>query len=358
MTMITKKGGRGLYIHIPFCLTKCPYCDFYSERFAKSLGREYAAAVIRNLRRYTERFDTVYFGGGTPALLYDELKDILAAVNIRDNAEITIEINPCLCTAEILSALYSVGINRLSVGVQSFDEKELSALGRRHKPLTSHHGIELAHKVGFDNISADIMLAVPFQTRETLSETVKRLSSLPITHVSAYMLKIEPSTPFGKAPPTLPDEDKAAELYLLCCELLENAGFGRYEISNFAKAGYESRHNLKYWRCEEYLGIGAAAHSYYNGKRFAVPRDLNVFIHDEVQQTIFTDESPDEREERIMLGLRLCEGIPRELWEPLSGALKRIPRGYYRVSDDGRLSLTASGSLVSNEIIALLLAEL
>jgi len=348
---------RGLYIHIPFCLTKCPYCDFYSERYSKSLGKEYAAAVIRNLRRYPERFDTVYFGGGTPALLYDEIGDIVAAVNISENAEITAEINPCLCTREILSKLFSAGINRLSIGVQSFDEKELSALGRRHKPLTSQRGTELAYEVGFRNISADLMLAVPFQTRETLSETIKRLTNLPITHISAYMLKIEPSTPFGKAPPTLPDEDKAAELYLTCCELLENAGFKRYEISNFAKAGCESRHNLKYWRCEEYLGIGAAAHSYYNKKRFAVPGDLNAFIHDEEQRTIFTDESPDEREERIMLGLRLCKGIPYELWGPLRGALKKIPRGYYRISGDGRLSLTENGSLVSNEIIALLLAE-
>ncbi len=349
---------RGLYIHVPFCLTKCPYCDFYSERLNKSLAEEYAAAVIRNLKRYPERFDTVYFGGGTPALLYEEIRDILAEVNAAEGAEITVEINPCLCTREILSRLFSAGINRLSVGVQSFDEKELSALGRRHKPITSQQGIELAYNIGFRNISADIMLAVPFQTRETLSETIRRLSALPITHISAYMLKIEPSTPFGKAPPTLPDEDAAAELYLMCCELLENAGFKQYEISNFAKAGCESRHNLKYWHCEEYLGIGAAAHSYYNKKRFAVPRDLDSFIRDEEQLTVFTDETPNEREERIMLGLRLCEGIPRELWEPLSGALKKIPRGYYRISHDGRLSLTAKGFLLSNEIIALLLAEL
>ncbi len=347
---------RGLYIHVPFCLTKCPYCDFYSERFTKSLAEEYAAAVIRNLKRYPERFDTVYFGGGTPALLYTEISDILAEVNAAEGAEITVEINPCLCTGEILSKLFSAGVNRLSVGVQSFDEKELSALGRRHKPITSQQGIECAYNVGFRNISTDIMLAVPFQTRETLSETVRRLSALPITHISAYMLKIEPSTPFGKAPPALPDEDAAAELYLLCCELLENAGFKQYEISNFAKDNCESRHNLKYWHCEEYLGIGAAAHSYYNKKRFAVPRDLDAFIKDKEQRTVITDDSPDEREERIMLGLRLCEGIPRELWEPLSGALKKIPRGYYRISHDGRLALTAKGFLLSNEIIALLLA--
>ncbi len=350
-------GGRGLYIHVPFCLTKCPYCDFYSERYTVSLAKEYAAAVIRNLRRYPERFDTVYFGGGTPALLYREIVDILAAVNIVSNAEITVEINPCLCTDEILSELLAAGVNRLSVGVQSFDDRELSALGRRHKSIESERGIKRAYDAGFGNISADIMLAVPLQTQKTLKESIERLLSLPITHISAYMLKIEPSTPVGKNPPALPDEDETAELYLQCCELLKKSGFKQYEISNFAKAGFESRHNLKYWRWEEYLGIGTAAHSFYDRKRFAVPRDIYKFINAETQPTENTDEYSNECDERIMLGLRLSEGISKELWEPLKGALKRIPREYYR-TDGGRLSLTPKGFLVSNEIIALLLAEL
>ena len=345
---------RGLYIHVPFCLTKCPYCDFYSVPFSQKAAREYADAVIRNLERYDEPFGSVYFGGGTPILLAPYLKEITEHVRIESGAEITVEANPCMCVPKTLEELRAAGVNRLSIGVQSLNDGELSALGRRHTAVQAEQAVLAAKSAGFDNISADIMLATPKQTEKSLSETIDRLVSLPIAHVSAYLLKIEPNTPFGKNPPELSlDEDETAELYLSAVSDLAAAGFAQYEISNFAKNGFESRHNLIYWRREEYLGIGPAAHSFYNGKRFAVPRDIRKFIGSPVQDEAVTDGSPDETEERIMLGLRLTEGIPEELWKPHEKRLRFIPREYYTIKN-GRLSLTPRGFLLSNEIITLL----
>ena len=346
---------RGLYIHVPFCLTKCPYCDFYSVPFSHKTAREYANAVIRNLSRYDEPFRTVYFGGGTPILLAPYIGDILRSIRVESGAEVTAEANPCLCSPKTLEQLRSAGVNRLSIGVQSLNGGELSALGRRHSALQAEQAVLTAKSAGFDNISADIMLAIPKQTEASLSETTARLAELPLTHISAYLLKIEPRTPFGKTPPETPDEDETAALYLSAVKQLGALGFTQYEISNFAKAGFESRHNLIYWRREEYLGIGPAAHSFYNGKRFAVPRDIRRFIESPAQTEEITDDCPDETEERVMLGLRLSEGIPEELWKPLESRLRFVPREYYTIKN-GRLALTAQGFLLSNEIIALLLS--
>lgn len=344
---------RGLYIHVPFCLTKCPYCDFYSVSFSKQTAEEYAQAVIRNLKRYDETFGTVYFGGGTPILLAPYMAEILRTVRVECGAEITVEANPCMCIPKTLDELLDAGVNRLSIGVQSLNDSELSALGRRHTALQAEQAIQAASAAGFADISADIMLAVPNQTRETLGETISRLAALPLTHISAYLLKLEQGTPFGAQPPVIPNEDETAELYLVAVEQLSQLGFKQYEISNFAKAGFESRHNLLYWHREEYLGIGPAAHSFYNDKRFAVPRDLKHFLDSLAQAEIITDENPNETEERIMLGLRLTEGIPESLWKPLESRLRFIPRDYYRI-DGGRLALTPKGFLLSNEIIAVL----
>lgn len=343
---------------MPFCAAKCPYCDFYSQKYTGSAARAYTDAVIRNLKRYDEQFDTVYLGGGTPILLHRYIGEILSGVCTCANAEITAEANPCLCTDEALYNLRSAGVNRISIGVQSLCDNELSALGRRHTAAQAEKAITDARRAGFGNISADLMLAIPQQTRTSLDATLDRLTALPIQHISAYLLKIEPETPFGNNPPDISlDDDETAELYLHTVKRLAEKGFAQYEISNFSKAGYESRHNLKYWRCEEYLGIGPAAHSFYGGKRFAVPCDLHGFISSEYQPTQYTDENPDGFEERVMLGLRLAEGIPEELYKPLEKALCKIPKQYYKM-ENGRLSLTAEGFLLSNEIISLLLAEL
>lgn len=350
-------SNPGLYIHVPFCRKKCPYCDFYSVGFREDLAEQYADAVIKNLRYYNENYDTVYFGGGTPILLARHIPRILKECRISENAEITVECNPLEMTSETLNILRQSGVNRLSAGVQSAVNSELKALGRTHNFEQAERAIITAHKNGFDDISVDVMLGIPEQNISSLTYTIDRLCRLPITHVSAYLLKIEPNTVFGKKPPILPDEDKCAELYLSAVNLLAENGFIQYEISNFSKPRMESRHNLKYWRREEYLGIGAAAHSFYHGKRFAVARNLREYIESLRQIEIVTDDSPDETEEKIMLGLRLCEGIEKALWERVKSALPLIPKQYYKIEND-RLSLTPEGFLVSNEIISTLLAHL
>lgn len=350
-------SNPGLYIHVPFCRKKCPYCDFYSVGFREDLAEQYADAVLRNLRYYNERFDTVYFGGGTPILLARQIPRILAEVHRTASAEVTVECNPLEMDKETLKILRGCGVNRLSVGIQSAVDEELAALGRTHTFEQARQAVLTANKVGFYDISADIMIGTPGQTAETLTRTIGELGDLPLTHISAYMLKIEPNTVFGKKPPALPDEDETAELYLSAVCLLENARFMQYEVSNFARRGMTSRHNLKYWRREEYIGIGAAAHSFYKGKRFAVARNLREFIASEHQTEAITDSAPDELEERIMLGLRLTEGIPKELWSLIQSGLPLIPKQYYKIEND-RLSLTADGFLVSNEIISTLLTYL
>lgn len=342
----------GLYIHVPFCVKKCPYCDFYSVPHSGWKTKDYEAAVIRNIKRYGLQYDTVYFGGGTPALFPYQIGKILEAADYTEDAEITVECNPDSVDECALLYLRKSGVNRLSFGVQSLSIEELSALGRTHHPERAKAMIRLAAKLGFENISADLMLGIPHQTEQSLSRTIAELCELPITHVSAYILKIEPNTVFGKKPPELPDEDVQAALYLQAVELLEAGGFAQYEISNFAKPGYESRHNLKYWRCEEYVGIGSAAHSYYGGKRYAVPRSLAKFLENEAQPEEPTDDAPDREEERIMLGLRLTEGIP--LTSELAERLALIPKHLYK-TENGRVALTPEGFLVSNEIISLLI---
>ena len=348
----------GLYIHVPFCRKKCPYCDFYSTGYSEELAAQYADAVRRNLRYYNGKYDTVYFGGGTPILLAGHIHDILAEASIERGAEITVECNPLEMDEETLTRLHNCGVNRLSVGVQSAVAGELRALGRTHTFEQAKEAILMANRVGFENISVDLMLGTPRQDLTSLTYTITQLRELPITHVSAYMLKIEPRTVFGKKPPDdLPDEDETAELYLSAVNMLRSIGFEQYEISSFARNGMKSRHNLKYWRREEYLGIGAAAHSFHKGRRFAVKRDLREFIASERQIEITTDDDINETEERILLGLRLTEGIPEELWRHVESALTLIPKQYYRI-ENNRLSLTAEGFLVSNGVISTLLANL
>lgn len=349
--------SRGLYIHVPFCVRKCPYCDFYSEAGHDGLKADYAEAVVRNLRNYPEQFDTVYFGGGTPNLIAEHIPAILKAVNAAPNAEISAECNPASATPETLRIMREAGINRISIGVQSLQDNELKKLGRLHNAAQAEELILQAREAGFGSISADVMLGIPGQTADSLTDTIERLADLPVQHISAYMLTLEPATPFGKSPPSdMADDDQMADLYALCQRLCEQHGFRQYEISNFAREGFQCRHNLKYWRDEEYLGIGPAAHSFYAGKRFAVPRSLEAFIRAESQPVEITDDSPGDYDERVMMGLRLAEGIPEELYKPLEKALKLIPAEYYCI-DGGRLSLTGAGFPVYNYIVSLLLAH-
>jgi oxygen-independent coproporphyrinogen-3 oxidase len=362
-----------LYVHTPFCLRKCPYCDFYSVAYTDELADAYTGALIRAIETQPYgalRAETVYFGGGTPVLLgtarIGRVLDAIARVFSSDMSEITLEANPAAVSRDELYSLRRLGINRISFGVQSLIDGELAALGRLHSAAEARQSLLDAAAAGFASISADLMLAIPGQTEDSLARSVAALAALPIRHVSAYLLKIEESTPFWaqKNALALPDEDETADRYIQCVESLETGGFHQYEISNFARDNRTSRHNLTYWRCGEYLGVGPAAHSFLGGRRFYFPRELDAFIAAEKPFDLTVDDGPGGGiAERMMLALRLTEGFDTSALPPEAAtAIQRktaplIARGLVRVSGTN-LSLTPEGFLLSNPITASLLEEL
>jgi len=361
----------GLYIHVPFCRKKCPYCDFYSLPFSKELERKYVNSVVKNIDFCKgEVLDSIYFGGGTPSILSNEsYTEIFSAINESFTLvapEITLEANPCTVDLEKLAFLRQVGFNRISFGVQSCVNSELEKLGRLHNFEQAKSAVLNAKKAGFENISCDLMLGIIGQNAETLSYSINQLSKLPITHISAYILKIEVETAYNnpKIIEQLSDEDLVADLYLQAIDELSKKGFEQYEISNFAKKGFECKHNLKYWHCEEYLAIGPSAHSFYKGKRCAVPSSVTEFIENQRQIEVVTEENPRTFEEVAMLALRLSEGLSFETCEEFGidfGDLikKAEPlerAGFVKISDTG-ISITKEGFLISNVIIGKLLFD-
>lgn len=365
----------GLYIHVPFCMSKCRYCDFYSFPSDGSLYGPYAgrvkAALEHYRNRYARRYNSLYFGGGTPLLLGEkQLAEIVKAALplLEGDPEITAEGNPAAAGAVDFGALRAAGINRLSFGLQSSDERELSALGRRHSPKDAADTVAAAQRAGFENISLDLMLGVPYQTEESLLESIDFCASLGVEHISVYMLKIEEGTPLASSGLRFlcADEEKSADLYLLACGELERRGFKQYEISNFARPGFESRHNLKYWRDEEYLGIGPSAHSFMEGRRFYFERDLASFMEKPFEE-LEREEGPGGGwEEYAMLRLRLKEGLDTAELERLfpSSPAKDILRraalyaGHGLLEIDGeKISFTPRGFLLSNALTAELVYE-
>ncbi len=361
----------GIYIHIPFCKSKCPYCDFYSFKPDETQKDSYLKAVLRCLEeqkaQVKDTVDTVYFGGGTPSFFGGErIKAVLDCIKENYNLvapEITVECNPSSASDEFFKVIAEAGVNRISMGMQSAVDSERKILGRLSKREETEKAIAFAKSHGIDNISLDIMLGVPNQTIESLDESIDFLLSSDIKHISAYMLKIEEGTPFYKMQSsfTLPDEDTVCEMYLHTVKRLSENGFMQYEISNFAKEGFESRHNLHYWRTEEYLGIGPSAHSFLNGKRFYFERDFNSFL---TKPTIIYDGEGGSEEEFIMLSLRLSEGFSKEKFkkrfgkDPNEEIFKRAEvfekNGLINITED-RISLTPEGFLLSNTIIGNLL---
>lgn len=360
----------GIYIHVPFCMRKCPYCDFYSLIFDEDTAEKYVQAVCRNIeayKKYNISADTVYFGGGTPSLLTPEQIDrIISAVTDSfelQSAEITLEANPSSADYDNLRKFKSSGINRLSLGVQSTDDKQLRFLGRLHDYSGAKKAVECAEKAGFDNISCDIMLGLEGQDLHSLARTVDEITAMPIDHISAYLLKIEKGTAFDceKVRASVADEDMQCEMYLQTCEQLESNGFEQYEISNFAKNGRYSRHNMKYWQGEEYIGFGPAAHSFWNGRRFYVPKDLNKFISGSLQTEMVSEQNPDKLEEYIMLSLRLKQGIDlseikqfgdENISAQIFAKAKQLKYAGLCGVSENRVFLTPKGFLVSNSIIS------
>lgn len=359
----------GIYIHVPFCGKKCGYCDFYSLKYSKDNADAYVQAVLRNLDHYGKTqtaVDTVYFGGGTPSLLSPEqlaliIERIQSRFSFENDCEITLEANPSGLSPDKLKKLRHIGINRLSIGVQSMSDSQLKFLGRSHDSARAEKAVLDAADAGFTNISCDLMLALPGQTSYDIDYSVNRLCSMPISHISAYILKIESGTPFdcGSIRSDLPDDDSTAELYLHTVDILEQHGFFQYEVSNFAKPSFESRHNCRYWQCRDYLGIGPSAHSCFGGKRFAAENNLEKFISSDVQPVRITDESPCGFEEYAMLRLRLRDGLDlRSAGEKRSMIEKKLPpliKNGYIIFDNDIISLTPKGFLMSNSVIEYLI---
>ncbi|MGI5887755.1 MAG: radical SAM family heme chaperone HemW [Oscillospiraceae bacterium] len=361
----------GIYIHVPFCASKCPYCDFYSVKTDSSLRERYLSALTNQIRSMPRvNADTIYIGGGTPSQLSPSeiehiLGEIFLSASVERGAEITMEANPGDCSADYLSTLRSAGITRLSLGVQSLDDAVLRNLGRRHSRDEALRALTAAAGT-FKHVNADIMLATPGQTPENEAETIRLFSECGADHVSAYILKCYPGTPFGDKPPRgLPDDDGQAEFYLAACRQLEALGYKHYEISNFSLPGCRSRHNMKYWDCRDYIGLGPAAHSCLQGRRFYSEPDLPGFLStwsspSDRFEELMKEEGDCTAEDYVMLRLRLSDGLDLSKCRERFGKIPRIDPSFLENCERSGLMtvrgdlirLTDRGMVVSNSIIS------
>lgn len=356
----------GIYIHVPFCRSKCPYCDFYSITDDSSLEK-YVDAVCRELEGWGKKankiVDTIYFGGGTPSVLsVDNIIKILNAVkeNFKfKNPEITMEINPADAEFLDFKKLKFYGLNRVSVGAQSLSDSQLRILGRRHNAEDIKKSVNLIKSCGISNISLDMILGVPEQKNEDIRRFADFCVDNDIPHISAYILKIEVGTPyyFNKAGLKFWGDDGLADFYGCACDVLKERGYSHYEISNFSKDGFESRHNLKYWFLDDYLGIGPSAHSFMQGKRFYYEKNLKKFIDD----ARIEHEECDLEKEFIMLALRTKWGVTNESFK--GKVENELPKIYFERAKkferyglvecfDTGIKINESGFLVSNAIIS------
>ena len=370
------KPALGLYIHIPFCKAKCAYCDFYSLAHSEEKMDTYMAALLRHLEEVAPRaagmqVDTVYFGGGTPsylgaARLCRILQTVLRRYDVARDAEITLEANPDSAGDwKELRKLRRAGFNRLSLGVQSTDDALLRRIGRVHTYEQVQQAVMAARKAKFTNLSLDLIYGLPGQTMEDWQRTLADAVALGPEHLSCYGLKLEEGTLLWQQRQTLtlPDDDAQADMYLYTVAALGEMGYEQYEISNFAKSGKESRHNLKYWRMEEYAGFGPGAHSDFGGVRYGYVRDLDSYIAGRlVLSESETDSTLARDYEYVMLSLRTAAGIDRQTFEkryrqrfqPMETLFEQYEKAGLASRTEGGWRLTPRGFLVSNSIIAAL----
>lgn len=383
-TDIFENKRLGLYFHIPFCLSKCAYCDFNSsvENNAETLTR-YVSALISHMESYklcakNHDSDSVFIGGGTPTALPEEelirlIRAIKKTFNLTKGAEFTVEANPATVSVNLLKKLRRMGVNRLSMGLQSADNGELKALSRVHTRQDFLQSYRAARAAGLDNINVDVMFGIPYQTFDSLMKTLDFVTRLRPEHISLYNLKIEPGTPFFDERKNIKrlsaDEDTELAMYVSAIDFLSARGYYQYEISNFARSGYQCYHNLKYWNCEEYLGFGVSAHSYFDGNRFSIIGNIRQYM-DAVED--MTSEAPliaeneriEDRErvgEYVMLRFRLNEGLNSMefasrfgvSFEKMYGnkALRYVKAGFMTYKD-GNYALTPRGMFVSNYILS------
>lgn len=379
-----------LYIHIPFCVKKCAYCDFLSGPAGVEEINSYVTALCQEINAYRDQadeyeVDSIFFGGGTPSMISGEqitkiVTQIQSVFMIREDAEITIECNPGTVTREKFIRYKELGINRLSFGLQSADNQELKHLGRIHSYETFLENYELARKLGFSNINIDLMSALPGQTKESYCETLNKIIGLQPEHISAYSLILEEGTPFyemygedGLYKEAIPSEEVDREMYHETKRMLQEAGYERYEISNYAKRGYACRHNVGYWRRREYLGLGLGASSLVNKERFHNTEDMKKYQEEcskfrnegsilyhirEDNEKLSMDE---EMEEFMFLGLRLSNGIGLQEFEETFAksiddvygeVIQKLKMEQLIVVNEGRMYLTEMGMDVSNYVFS------
>ena len=400
--------AESIYIHIPFCKTKCPYCDFASwakkehivEQYFDSLVSEIqskceayhallslrgvlamkqshnvkqsgdcfvrAKALPRNDSDKLSTIKTIFIGGGTPSLIHPDLyeklfNELKKYFEISKDCEVTLELNPGTARKDYLAGYKKLGINRISIGAQSFNEKVLETLGRKHSVHDTEEAITLVKESGFKNFNLDLIYSVPEMTKEMWEETINRAIEFSPDHISAYSLIIEPNTPFEiiyKDPDLLPPDDFAFEFYLTLCKRLKDSGYIHYEISNFAKGGFECKHNLCYWQDEEYFAFGVSAHRYLNGLRTCNIRELEAYIKNPNLETIL-DFPLNNNFDKVMLGSRLKSGFDVSLIEQITHKsqaevlklLKSLSyEGLIELSGS-KVHLTEKGMFVNNEIL-------
>ena len=357
----------GIYLHVPFCRTKCRYCDFYRVGENRLKIDLFLAALHREIDGWTalhgRTVETIFLGGGTPSLLSGPeigavLRHLEGVFAVAAGVEVTAEANPSDLDPAALAALRAAGVNRLSIGVQSFSDRELNLVGRRHDSARAEQVVREARQAGFENLSIDLMLAIPGQTEAGFRRSLDKAIALETDHLSLYLLEVHESSEMDflrrERPRLFPGEEAERRRYLAMHERLVAAGFEHYEISNFARPGRQGRHNLRYWHLEPWLGLGPAAHSFVDGRRFQHPADLGAWLADPLA-TAPLDH--DLAQERAMLGLRLEEGVDLETLRAASGAtdvelaerLRRLRP--FVVESAGRIRLTTEGRVVSNPVL-------
>ncbi len=375
MSLMNKTG---LYIHVPFCGSKCNYCDFNSYVGKLDLAEEYFACMKKEIDLYRDemvlnQIGTIFIGGGTPScvehrFIGELLNVIRERYNVSEPCEITIESNPGTLTEEKLKAYRQYGINRISIGLQACQEKLLKYLGRQHNKSDFISSVIMAKEAGFDNINADVIFGIPGQTLEEWKETLDVLTELDLTHISAYDLKIEEGTKFGEmleiGKLVEMDDELDREMYHYAIDFLKKKGFNHYELSNFAKKGYECKHNLIYWNCIEYLGLGAGAHSYLQDIRFENQASIEGYIDylSKGQKPVeerYVRDFCEKMAEYMFLGLRLIDGVSKEKFEDrfnqdifvtYADKIDKLKKKQLIETESGKIKLTNLGLDLANQV--------
>ncbi len=369
-----------IYIHIPFCVRKCAYCDFASFAGRQDMWEDYFDTLLGEIDSWKDELRTrevrsVFFGGGTPSLVTAAyiaavLERLRQYAAFSADCEITLEANPGTLTPEKLAVYRENGIKRLSIGVQSFDGGLLKSLGRIHTPEEAEAAVSMAREAGFDNISIDLMYALPGQTMAQWLDTLKKAVCLPLKHISAYSLIVEEGTEMHRrveaGEVSIPDDDSVNEMQRMAADFLARHGFERYEISNYARPGFESRHNITYWEVGDYLGLGSAAHSLVNNMRFANPPELRRYIAGERRLDCEQRSVSDQMEEHIMLETRMTRGLNLAAWREKFGedflvkhscAVKKLESYGLTEIENGFLRLTPMGLELQDSVVLELLED-